>query len=293
MYALVRNAWKFPKRDKRKTRVQKIECDYLAPDTVEEMFEAMDLLAVWTAKAHLRARGESPDDTSADELISLGRGLLSGPAQDVDSLEVLGERMERGRRKVVILKPQAGYNAYRRMLHFYAVKNLLAYMEANAEADLSSMCRALAGKGQRQWVNLGGQLVQADDLKAIRKDICKGKLSSWSAIHQAYDNLWGKYPLDKQRHAFGTLLALLGVTELTPELLSQSLDVALEAQQYIADQTFLTRKKDDDDPFRRITFASEQEKTAVLGCAEENSFVKQVRRETAAFADMVEQVRQR
>ncbi len=217
--------------------------------------------------------------------------------------------MERGKRKVVILKARAGYNAYRRMLHYYAVKNLLAYMEANAEAGLSSMCGALAlrsrtrqalrdsgqaaGERQRQWVNLGGQLVKADDLKAIRKDICKGKLSSWSAIHQAYDNLWGKYPLDKQRHAFATLLALLGVTELTPQLWSQSLDTALETQQYIADQTFLTRKKDDEDPFRGITFASDEEKTAGLGCAEENSFVKQVRQETAAFADLVEKVRQR
>ena len=302
MYALVRNAWKFAARDKRKTKVQKIEFDYLAPDTAEEMFAAMDLLALWTAKAHLRTRGQSPDEKSADELIRLGQGLLGGPAENVDSLEVLGDRMERSSRKVVILKAHAGYNAYRQMLHYYAAKNLLAYMEADGEADLSSMCRALAlrrgsgqaaGKRQRQWVNLGGQLVQADDLKAIRRDIRKGKLNSWSAIHQAYDVLWDKYPLDKQRHAFATLLDVLGATELTPELWSQSLDRAVETQQYIADQTFLTRKKDDEDPFRRITFANEQEKTGVLGRAEDNSFVERVRDRTAAFAKLVEKVRQR
>ncbi len=293
MYALVRNAWKFGARDNRKTKVQKIEFDYLAPDTAEEMFAAMDLLALWTAKAHLRAHGESPDEKPADELMRLGRELLNGPAETVDSLEVVGEQMERSGRKVVILKAHAGYNAYRRMLHYYAAKNLLAHMEANGEADLGSMCRTLGGERQRQWVNLGGQLVKADDLAAIRRDIRNGKLDSWSDIHQAYDAVWDKYPLDKQRHAFATLLDLLGASELNAELWSQSLDGALDAQQYIADQTFLTRKKDDEDSFRAITFANEQEKTAVLGRAEDNSFVKQVRDETAAFATLVEKVRQR
>ena len=55
MYALARNTWKFQSRDKRKTKVQHIEFDCLAPDTVEEIFDALELLELWTAKAHLRA----------------------------------------------------------------------------------------------------------------------------------------------------------------------------------------------------------------------------------------------
>ena len=58
MYALARNTWKFQARDKRKTKTQHIEADSLAPDTAEEIFAAMRLLEIWTAKAHLRQGSE-------------------------------------------------------------------------------------------------------------------------------------------------------------------------------------------------------------------------------------------
>ena len=74
-------------------------------------------------------------------------------------MEVLGENMENSRRKVVIRKVREGYHAYRQMLHYYAVKNLLDYMAANPAATLDSMAEQLAGPRERNWVNLGGQLV--------------------------------------------------------------------------------------------------------------------------------------
>ncbi len=48
MYALARNAWKFENRDKRTERIQKIEYDFLAPDTINEMFVAIDVLSKMT-----------------------------------------------------------------------------------------------------------------------------------------------------------------------------------------------------------------------------------------------------
>ncbi len=59
MYALARNTWKFQNRDKRKFKVQHIEFDYLAPDTVEELFDALELLELWTAKAYLRGKARA------------------------------------------------------------------------------------------------------------------------------------------------------------------------------------------------------------------------------------------
>jgi hypothetical protein len=38
MYALARNSWKFRSRDKRKLKLQHIEMQSFAPDTVEEIF---------------------------------------------------------------------------------------------------------------------------------------------------------------------------------------------------------------------------------------------------------------
>ena len=61
MYALARNTSKYQKRDKRKRKIQNIEFETLAPDTVEEIIEGRKLLEVWVAKAYLRSQGEDPD----------------------------------------------------------------------------------------------------------------------------------------------------------------------------------------------------------------------------------------
>ncbi|MHC4294862.1 MAG: DUF4954 family protein, partial [Planctomycetota bacterium] len=237
MYALARNTWKFQARDKRKVKRQKIELDSLAPDTAEEMFAALDLLAKWIAQAQLRSEGQHPGAKSEQELISLGKELLEGAPEKVDALEVLAEGVEKSKRKVVIFKARPAYHAYRQMLHYYAVKNLLAYMKASDGATRESMCKALGGQRERVWVNLGGQLISGGDLEKIKTDIKSGKLDDWNAIHDAYDKLWEAYPLARQRHALASLLDLLGAKEHTDELWNAALDKGVEIQNYICEQT--------------------------------------------------------
>jgi len=293
MYALARNSWKFQARDVRLHKTQNIEFDALAPDTVEEILTARNLLARWTAQARLRADGRLAADHDDDELIAMGRRLLNGPVQDTDDLEVLGERMEASKRKVVILKPRQAYHAYGQMLHYYAVKNLTAYLDERPDADLSEMRRTLNGERCRDWINMGGQLIQAADVEQLIEDIAAGVLTTWDAIHNRYDHLWQRYPLDKQRHAMATLLDLLGLDELTGDAWRAAIDEALGIQRYIRDQVYATRKKDYDNPFRQTTFADDAERLAVLGAPEDNSFVKQVRVETEAFAQQAESIKQR
>ncbi len=293
MYALARNTWKFGARDKRKVKRQNIEFDSFAPDTAEEMLSARELLCQWTTKARLRAEGKDPKSTSREQLIAQGHQLLSGDDKEVDKLEILGEGFEKSKRKTVIFKARAAYNAYGQMLHYYAVKNLLAYMKSNADATLESMSSQLGGDRVREWENLGGQLVSSADLEQLRSDIKAGSLSDWNAIHARYDELWEKYTLDKQRHAYATLLELLGVKELTGELWGAALDEAVAVQEYIAEQTYISRKKDFDNPFRRVSYSSDAEMHAVLGSADENSFIKQVRSETKDFTALVEEIKKR
>ena len=326
MYALARNTWKFQTRDKRVTKTQKIEFDCLAPDTAEEMFHAMELLELWTAKAGLRSRGEPAEGQADEELALLGRRLLQAEEDQTAGLEILGENMENSHRKVVICKARQGYHAYRQMLHTYAVKNLLDYLKANPQATLASMCRELAGPRQRDWVNLGGQLVPAPDVDQLRADIRAGQHRSWAQIHQTYDALWAVYPLQKQRHALATLVELLatetpgedataalsrlpgrskdkgalrlaqdadGGRLLGKEAWIAALNEAVRIQEYVRDQVFLTRQKDHTSRFRQTTFRNAAEMRAVVGTAEENSFVKLVRKETERFRQLVESVKHR
>jgi hypothetical protein len=265
MYALARNAWKYQDRDKRKVKAQHIEFDCLAPDTAEEILHAIELLELWTDKAKMTPAGH----------------------------EVLGESIENSRRKVVILKAAQAREAYRQMLRCYAVRNLLAWMKAHGGAALKDMCQALAAPAPRSWVNFGGQLMPQQEADCLRAEIRGGKVTSWDEVHKRYDDLWAEYPLQKQLHAMTVLGLLLGAGKLTRESWNAALDQAVLDQRYVRDQVHLTRKKDYEDPFRQITFANPQEMTAVLGDPQNNSFVKQVRRETEAFEALVEEVRKR
>lgn len=295
MYALARNARKFQVRDARKTKIQHVEFDFLAPDTAEEMFDALRLLEIWTARAQLCAGGQSGASRSAGDLAALGRELLTGPAERIADLEVLGLDMENSRRKVVIVKAREAYHAYRQMLHFYAMRNLLAFLQAKPQATLPSMQESLASEAARErgWVNLGGQLAPAGDVDRLRADIRSGRLDSWPAIHQAYDELWAAYPLAKQRHAYACLLELLGTKELTSQLWQHALDELLHTQEYVAEQIYQTRAKDYSNPFRQTTFRNAAEMQAVFGPLDENSFIKQTRKETVAMRELVEAVRRR
>jgi len=71
------------------------------------------------------------------------------------------------------------------------------------------------------------------------------------------------------------------------------LDRILAIQQYVCDQVYLSRKKDYDNPFRKTTFRNEAEMQATIGNIEENSFILQVRQETAEMNLFVEEVRGR
>lgn len=291
MYALARNTWKFQNRDKRKKKVQKIEFDSLAPDTAEELLRARRLLEIWTAKAALRKKGQSCDNSDEDQLAAQGKELLSNP-DNLKELEVVGEKMEKSNRKVVILKPYEGYQAYGDMLYYYAVKNLMAYMQSAGDS-FSDMSKALKNSCSRQWVNLGGQLIPADDVDQLRKDIGDGNLQSWNAIHARYAALWDAYPLEKQKHAWRTLCLLFKTDELTASQWHAALDKTVAIQEYIRDQVYTSRKKDFDNPFRQATYRNMEEMTAAIGTIEDNSFVNQVREETKAFKAAVEEIKNR
>lgn len=291
MYAMSRNAWKFQNRDKRISKAQHIEFDPLAPDTVEEILNAMNLLERWTAKAALRQQGNPDNGLTPEQLADLGRQLLSGDEKTVNGLEVLGEDLENTRRKAVILKPYRAYHAYSDMLHHYIMTNVLNYFRLHPGSNFTALAHALSGKRERNWVNLGGQIMQEKDLDTLRTDIGSGKLSSWKAIHARYDGLWDKYLSDKQKHAYATFCEISGSGDPTPAIWHAALDRAVAIQQYICDQVFVSRKKDFDNPFRASTFRNSAEMKATIGTVEDNSFIRQIQEETEEMKQFVELVR--
>ena len=280
MYAIARNTSKYQKRDKRKRRIQNIEFETFAPDTMEEVIAGRKLLEVWTAKAYLRSKGENTEQEYY-ALRELGHKLLNGDKSAVKGLEVLGEEMEKSHRKVVILKPYEAYHAYEDMIIYYAVKNIITYLENNPKETFDSMCKHLTNVRQREWINLGGQLVTEDDLEKLIDDICNGTLDSWDDIHGRYNELWDKYQKDKLLHCYQALRFIYDkCPSLTKEIFADALSRGEKILKYVCDQVYESRKKDYENVIRNSTFRSIEERDAVNGKLEDNSFVKQIRKET-------------
>ena len=290
MYAIARNTSKYLKRDKRKRKIQNIEFETFAPDTMEETIEARKLLEVWVAKAYLRSKGEDPEKCEYYDLRAQGKQLLDHEPETVKQLEVFGEGMEKGKRKVRILKPLQAYHAYGDMLTYYAVTTILHYLEAHPDQNIESIVAHMKGKRLRKWINLGGQTMPEEDVDQLRADIGNGVLNTWEEIHQRYDKLWADYQKEKLHHAYFSLMFLYKdeTDVLTKAMWDETLDNALRIQQYICDQVYDSRKKDYENPFRNATFRNEEEKLAVIGSIDEVSFVKQIRQETEEFVKLVE-----
>ncbi len=293
MYALARNTWKFQKRDKRKNKIQNIEFDSLAPDTIEEIIQAMELLEIWTAKAYLTKKGEPVESQDDHSLRILGKELLSQKDPNLDNLCVLGENMEKTRRPTVILNSQKSYHAYIDMLLYYAVKNLMDYMQNNPSATFETLQKDLSGDREINWLNLGGQLIPEKDLDNIRKEIGANKLKSWNEIHSRYDSYWEQYSFLKQKHAFAILCHLYETDTLSKEVWIETLDKAIKIQEFIRDQVYNSRKKDYENPYRQATYRSMEEMTAAIGTIDDNDFVIQVKEETEDFKKEIEKLKKR
>jgi len=293
MYAIARNTSKYQKRDTRKRKIQNIEFETFAPDTMEEAIEGRKLLEGWTGKAYLLQQGNFDPKMDFKELRKIGKNILDNEPETAKNLEVLGEGMECGHRKVRILKHYQAYHAYGEMLTYYAVKNIARFLQNNPSFTIESLRKEMESKRQREWVNLGGQLMNGDEVEQLIHDINNGVLNSWEDIHHRYDEIWNDYTMEKLRHAYLSLIFLHKdeADTLTPALWNQTVDEAIRIQQFICDQVYLTRKKDYDNEFRNATFNSEEEKIAVIGKLDEVSFVKQIREQTAELIESFKKLR--
>ena len=294
MYALARNSWKYNKRDKRKRKFQHIEFDTYAPDSMEEVIQGRKLLEVWTAKAWLKKEGRSVEGLSHKELREMGQKILEGDRSVVAALDIFGENMEKGKRRVRILKVWEAYHAYADMLTYYAVKNVMKYMQDHPKASFGDMVEAVQeDRREKGWSNLGGQLMMTRDLDALIADIRSGELDSWDAIHHRYDEIWEKYDIDKLRHAYLSLCYLLETDHITAEQWKMVLDRGRELQQYVCDQVYISRKKDYDNIYRRATYRNEEEMLAAIKPIEKDGFIQQIREQTAVFNDDISKLYKR
>lgn len=264
MYALERNNKKFIKRDKRITKTQIIETEYLAPDSVFEIIEAMKMLEKKFTDAWKNKTGETLN----------AREIVNKHFEEARTLPIYCEEfeIERSKRKVKMLRPFESWKAYRQMLVWYGVKTLTTYFH-NTKKTLEDFQKIQFDDIDFEWANLGGQLVAEKRVTVLRKNIADGKYKTWQEIHKAYEKTNTHYEEDKAENAYAVLLYVTDKTNIPAETWSQLVKEACNICDYIAEQIYKTKNKDYVDKFRSITYRNKDEQNAVLSPIATNSLV--------------------
>ncbi|MEO7443889.1 MAG: DUF4954 family protein [Ferruginibacter sp.] len=244
MYALARNAWKYQDRDKRVEKKQTIEYNYLAPDTINEIFDAIALLK------NLR-----PDEKG----------------------EASVQQWENSNRKVIIIKSKEAIKAFEKMIIYHAAGEIIFCIEQNNISTFEELKTKLHADTKRsEWQNIGGQLMIKERVTDCCSKIKKNEIGSWEALHDFYKEQGEIYANDKLQHAYNSFLELKQITgqQFNEEMLNDLMQSALTTREWMCKSIFQTREKDYTNPFRKMVYENNKEMNAVLGKLEDNAFIQ-------------------
>lgn len=289
MYALARNAAKYEDRDRRTTRVQTLEYDYLAPDTVNEMMAAVELLEISAGKTAYEQQGKPIPKNKKTVMAAGGVWLEANPAAE---LYIQPGIFENSNRKTVVTKAGAAWRAYKNMIRYYGIAQLIGLMEREQPANWPALKRKLPAAPKRnKWENVGGQLMPANAVEQLKKNIKNGTIDSWEGVRIFYQEQGIVYEQEKMKHAIATLCEMENITtaEIRITHLRAWLNEALNTKREMVKQIFLSRQKDYLNPFRKMVYASNKEMEKVMGKLSDNSFILQQQKALAAFEKKLNQ----
>lgn len=291
MYALMRSASKFKKRDGRIHKLQYIEHDLLAPDTVEEIFTAVELLELWVGKALFSSREETITEKSSQELIKAGRELLFQKPSRCSSLKVMAERVEKGRYETPLKNCAQAWKLYRTMIRYYGVKNLVSFFQENGFNSLKNILETKSKDDNKEWMNCGSMIINERTLVEIIKRIKNGAaFSTWKEVHAEFDRYVAEYGQQKVSHAITSLARLENIPsgEMTSDNLKEILEKSTDDFRTVAKLTRSSRAKDFSDPYRSMVYDSSREMEAVVGTAEEDSVITKTKEEMEALISLTD-----
>ena len=257
MYALARNARKYVDRDRRTEKKQHFEYGYLAPDTINEMFDAINLL------------------TSLKE-DNVGRFLATGIINSSHQVE--------------IVKVPQSIKLFRELIAYYGTFELINLIEQTEAKSFYELKALLTAKVTRtEWLNAGGQLMRKEDVESLKKKIRDGNFKGWEDVHQYYLESARLYAGHKLEHAYTSLLEILGITpkQFTVEIFQDLLKQAVATREWMSKGIYTSRAKDYTNPYRRMVYETNEEMNKVIGRIEDNSFIQEQFAEFEKFKQQV------
>jgi hypothetical protein len=284
MYALARNGGKYRSRDHRADKSQVLEFDYLAPDSVNEIFDSLPLMKSCTAKAWALQHKKT---IAPKDLLKTGEQLLEENKQ-LSQLEILAEGFENSNRKVQLLKVPEAYRHFKDQVIYYGVSQILQLAEDKTISNWEQLLKALPKYPVRkQWKNMGGQLIPGAAIQKLVRNIRSGKINSWDELHDFYQQQGKQYYKEKIHHAYASLLEIirLSPSRFTKKIFIQLLQKAVAIKEDMLKRITESRAKDYSNPFRKMLYDTEKEMEKVIGTLKDNAFILQQQKEMAAFRE--------
>lgn len=292
MFAITRNKNKFLKRDKRVKKIQYIETDPLAPDTMQEVMIALDRLIGLTAGYLKSIDSEYMENkTTHEEQYQAAKDFLH---QNSEAEFTLEDPICQKKFGAVIYKPVQAYKMYRKIVKYFATRTLMDFCQSlNQEMltlDLVERIRKLPL--YTEWENVGGQIIPSEKVKELFEAIKNGTVNNWESVHQFYKFCECAYEQYKVRYALYLLEQLYSrpIEEFSVDLYRNITDDVSIVAYDIFNASLKSREKDYKDYYRSMVYHSENELNAVIGPLEDNSFLRQLRSDTEEFTKKIREI---
>ena len=304
MFAIVRNKYKFKARDKRVIKVQHIETDPLAPDSIQEVMKSLDRLIDLTGrylKSSDAALKEATEYNPDPELLEKFRAKIMAAQDENEARQIAKNYLHQNKLSKFsvidgrcqkkygarIYKVPQGYTEYRRIVKYFAVDSIMSWVKKNGGDVLTG--KEIAALSEiplhTAWSNAGGQVIPDAELDVLFEKIKDGGICCWDEVHGFYDEVQEHYVEYKARYALHLLEMLYSrpVMDFTPEIFSDITEDVLAVSDHMLSSSFSSREKDYTDFFRTVTFRNKEEMEAVLGTIEDSSFLRDLKITTAKF----------
>ncbi len=286
MYSFIRNRVKFVNRDKRIIREQNTEHNPLAPDTIEEIFNAIAILEQTAGKQWYSINNQDYHKAKADYQAK-GKELFNTDS-DLPDFEIR-RQFEKSNRLSLIKEPSLAWRSYRSIVYWYAASTIVEHALKNG---LSIPEKPLPVRNLH-WVNCGGQIVSKDDLHfVIMKIKSDHDIQNWESIHAIFNDINNRYRYDKYIHALGCMASLEGfdMSSFSLSHIKSALHNSISSCKEIPELTKKSRSKDFSDHFRSIVYSSKEEMNAVLGTFENDSIISQIENEISILISTIEKL---
>lgn len=292
MFAITRNKNKFLKRDKRVTKIQHIETDPLAPDTMQEVMAALDRIINNTAVYLKSIDHEIMEDADTPEKVyQAAKDFLH---QNPEAEFTYEDPVCQKKYGAIVAKPAQAYKMYRKLVKYFAARTLMEFCQNlnNDFLTLDLVTRIRKLPLYTEWENVGGQIMPAAKVQELFEAIKNGSINSWNAVHQFYNLCDCAYEQYKVAYALYLLEQLYSrpIEQFSCDLYRNITDDVSIVAYDIYNASISSREKDYTDYYRSMVYRSKEEMEAVIGCLRDNSFLRELHADTEKFTTDIKKI---